>query len=90
MRLIQVTLGAAATRVTTGQIYSPAVIIQNNAAANVRVGDNTVSATKGLLLLTASGGGGGSITIYRADNRIPLFEYFLFGTAGNIIDVFYE
>ncbi len=88
MRLIQVTLGAAATQVTIAKIYSPYVVIQDNAGANCRVGDNTVSATKGILL--ATGSPGGSITITRADNRVPLFQYFIFGTAGNIIDVLYE
>ncbi len=91
MRLIQVTLGAAATQVTIAKIYSPYVVIQDNAAAACRVGDNTVTASKGVLLApSVASAPGGSITITRADNRVPLFQYFIFGTAGNIIDVLYE
>lgn len=91
MRLIQVTLGTAATRITTGKIYTPSLFIQNNAAAVVRLGDNTVSATRGIALSpSVAGAPGGSFTNYRPDNRIFLDSYFLFGTAGQVIDVLYE
>ena len=89
MRLIQITMGAGArTQITTAQIYSPFLTIQNNSANNVRVGDNTVSSTKGILL--ASGSPGGSYTIQRNDNRIPLFQYYISAPVGTIVDIHYE
>lgn len=90
MRLIQITLGAGATRVTTAQIYTPALFIQNNGTGVMRVGDNTVSATKGIALLSNTGPGGGTYTCYRPDNRIHLADYYVFGTAGQLVDVLYE
>lgn len=85
MRTIQVTLGATATQVTTGQIYSPFVIIQNNASHSIRVGDNTVTSSKGINVSAS-----GSITIQRSDNRILLKSYYIFGTQNDVIDILYE
>lgn len=94
MYLLQITLGAAATPVIPKAVVPgnsrafSVLVIQNNSAANVRIGDSTVSATKGILLLTNAGGGGGSQTItpslqYTGD----LTEFYLFGTAGSVIDI---
>ncbi len=92
MHLLQITVGANATPIIPKAVV-PAnsaswscVIVQNNSAANVRVGDSSVSSTKGILL--ASGSPGGSVTItpslqYTGD----LQEFYLFGTAGSVIDV---
>ena len=97
MRLLQVTLLAGATPIvtnptTTGAsnpIYASTLIFQDNAAANCRVGDNTVSATRGILI--TSGSPGGSVGLVIATPRgTHLADYFLFGTAGNVIDILYE
>lgn len=90
MRLIQVTLGAGATAITTNTaIYASFMIIQNNAAAVVRVGDNTVSATKGIAL--SGGAPGGSATAQLTIARgAHLSEWYLFGTATQVIDILYE
>lgn len=91
MRVISVTLGAAATPITTKNIYSPFVTIQNNSAAAVYIGDNRVTgATNGIFLPPTTATGSGSYTIQRADNRILLNQYYLFGTAGSVIVVHYE
>lgn len=92
MRLLQVTLLAGATPITTdSKIYSSFLVVQNNAAANVRLGDNTVSATRGILLATASPAPGGSATIQLNFPRgAHLSEWYLFGTAGQVIDILYE
>lgn len=85
----QVTLGAAATAVTSSvqHINAASVTIQNNTTHALRVGSkNYVSATKGISLSP----GGGSFTITRSDNRIPLYQYFLFGTNLDAIDVIVE
>jgi hypothetical protein len=57
-------------------------MIQNNSAANVRYGDSTVSASKGILLLP-----GGAATITPAVPANDLTQYYLFGTATDLIDV---
>lgn len=90
MRLIPVTLNAAATPIIAKGVQ-PAnslpfqwLMIQNNAANNCRVGDSSVSATKGILLLAS----GGSMTAAPAlEYTSDLYEWFIFGTAGQIIDV---
>lgn len=88
MRLIQVTLTASATPITTDtNIYASMLIVQDNAAAGVRLGDNTVSATRGIALSL----GGGSSTITLAFPRgAHLSEWYLFGTTSQVIDVLYE
>lgn len=90
MRLLQVTLGAAATRITSAKIYTGNLAIQNNAAAVCRVGDNTVSATKGIALAAGSTTTQTAFVVRRSDNRVFLADYYLFGTAGQVIDVLYE
>jgi hypothetical protein len=93
MHLLQVTV--AATGVAQ-PIIPPAVqpasqnpfsvfVVQNNSAAAVRLGDSTVSATRGILL--AAGTPGGSQTIqpalqYTGDLR----EFYIAGTIASVID----
>jgi hypothetical protein len=89
MRLIQVTLGSAATPIVAKGVQ-PAnslpfqtLIIQNNAAHAIHVGDSTVSSGKGIQLTT-----GGSLTIQLGlEYSSDLYEFFLFGTAADVIDV---
>lgn len=49
-RLLQITLGSGATQISATPAYFNQMTVQNNAADNVRVGDSTVSSTKGILL----------------------------------------
>lgn len=93
VKTLQVTLGAGATQVFTpaalaDTIRARQVIIQCNAAANVRVGDANVSATRGALLLAASNG---SINLGEnfTGGEIDLQTIWLFGTATQVIDVIY-
>lgn len=92
MYLLQVTLLATATPIIPKAVV-PAnsksfsvFVIQNNAAHTVRVGDSSVSATRGIVLLAGPGGGSQTITPalqYSGD----LTEFYLFGTAADVIDV---
>lgn len=85
-RLIQITTTGAKQQVTSNQIYTPFVTFQNNGTNNIRIGDNSVSATKGILIFPT-----GSYTVQRADNRVPLFTRFIFGIGvGDKIDIDYE
>lgn len=87
MRVIEKTLTGSAQQVTASQIYTPFVIFQNNDATNsVTVGDNTVTATKGIVIPN----GGGTFTVQRADNRIPLFNYYVIGTSASKVEILYE
>ncbi len=92
--LIQTSLGAGATQIAPpaspqAQILCRQVIIQNNAAHIMRVGDSTVSATKGIYLAAGPGGGSlnsGAVAIYNS----YLSDFWVFGTAADVVDVFYN
>ena len=85
--LIQVTLGAGATQISKHGINFKQMIIQNNTSADtVRVGDSTVSSTKGILLTAGSAFNAGALNIQAG----ILSGYYLFGTAADVIDVLYE
>lgn len=99
MQLIQVTLLAGATPIvspsatqtpTQNRISFQTLLIQNNSANVCRVGDSSVSATKGIALAA------GSTTTQLPLAIVPpleyssdLSDYYLFGTAGNVIDILY-
>ena len=88
MHLLQITVGALATPIIAKAVV-PAnsaafslVSIQNNGGSSIRVGDSSVSATKGILILA-----GGSMTLtpslsYTGD----LTEFYIFG-AGATVDI---
>jgi hypothetical protein len=94
MRLIQLTLTGAAQQISpnldglnqSGQVYCSLLVIQNNGADNVRVGDNTVTATRGILLSPL-----GSSTfepfLFRGT---MLAQWWVIGTAGQLLDILYE
>lgn len=95
MYLQQVTLTAVATPVIPKAVV-PAnsrsfsvFTIQNNSAAAVRVGDSTVSATRGILLDPSNAGAaGGAYTITPALQFTgDLTEFYLFGASGSVIDL---
>jgi hypothetical protein len=90
MRLIQVTIGAAATQITANQIYASVLLIQKNTANNCRVGDKTVTSSKGIVVPAGNTTPVAPLKIGRSDNRIPLFEYYIAGTQNDVVDVLYE
>lgn len=84
--LIQVTLLATATQVSPISLVVNQVMFQNNAGHACRIGDSTVTSTKGIAL--ASGSPGGSATFGPfAVNNTDLTEWYIFGTPGDVIDV---
>ena len=87
---LQVILGAGATQISTSNTFCRQIIIQNNAAGTMRVGDSTVSATKGIYL--AAGPGGGSINSGPASPvyNSYLSDFWVFGTSTQVVDVFYN
>jgi hypothetical protein len=86
-RLIQVTLGAGATQISATPAYCNQMDVQDNAAAVCRLGDSTVSATKGIQLLAAGVDGSKHTIGPFAGQQIDASQYYLFGTATQLIDV---
>jgi hypothetical protein len=90
--LLQKTLLATATQIAapsspTAQIQCRQIIIQNNAAGTMRLGDSTVSSTKGIYLAAGPGGGSfnsGVVEIYNS----YLSDFWVFGTVDQVVDVF--
>ena len=77
-------IGAAPSQ--NGNIFVQQLIVQNNQAHNMRLGDVTVSSTKGLLLL-ANGGSfnGGAFINYGT----YLSDWWINGTSGDVVDFIY-
>ena len=64
------------------------LVIQNNATHNIRIGDVTVSATKGILI--ASGTPGGSLGFNGFMNySCYISDVWIAGTSGDVIDILY-
>ncbi len=88
VHVLQVTLGATATRISSTRIPVRQVTFQNNAANTMRIGDSTVSSTKGIQL--AFGNPGGSATMGTLDAyNTDLSEWWVFGTNAQLLDVLY-
>src|SRR6185437_2760661 len=93
VRTFQVTLTGSAQPISaalpTG--YPPLgrqIVLQNNDAAVMRVGDSTVTASKGYQL--ASGGAANSaLDLGQMENPIDLSTIFVIGTATQKLDVTY-
>ena len=66
-------------------IFFQYVVFQNNSGHNIRLGDSTVSSTKGILLNS-----GGSETIPLAMTYSgTLNEWWVNGTAADLLDILY-
>lgn len=99
MKILQVTLLATATPIVAQNATQNStqlremfqiLIVQNNSAHSVRLGDASVSATKGLVLASGSTTTTPPLIIApHLEYSSDLSEYFLFGTAGDLIDVMY-
>lgn len=60
----------------------------NGAAGNVRVGDSSVSATRGIIL--TPGAPGGAMTVQLSISRAYLPGYWLYAASGTVVDILYE
>ena len=92
MRVIEVTLGSGATQITpdqnaTGasQIYVTTLVIAP-AGATATLGDDTVTATKGIPISTTVP----LVLTFDTPRGSLLSQYWLYGTPGDKVEVLYE
>ena len=90
VHLLQVTLGAGKTQISTSALPCRAVTFQNNAAAVMRIGDTNVTTTKGIQL-AANGAANSSYSLPPIDvqDYIDLSQWYVIGTAAQLLDVLY-
>jgi hypothetical protein len=85
-RTIQVTLGAGATQISVTAAPFNQMIVQNNGSA-ARLGDSTVTSTKGIAL-AASNAVNSTVSIGPfAGQQGDASQFYLFGTNAQVIDV---
>jgi len=82
---LQVTLTGSAQQITANNVNAFALTFQNNAAAVMRVGDSTVTASKGYSLAAT----GGTLTVPLLQPT-QLNKWYVIGTAAQLLDVTYD
>jgi hypothetical protein len=83
-----VTTGAGVGGPQIGNLYVQQLQIQNNSGHVMRVGDVTVSATRGIVI--ASGAPGGSDNLGAFINYgTYISDWYVFGTTGDVVDFLY-
>lgn len=85
--LLQITLTGSAQAFTANNTPCRHVIVQNTATHVMRVGDSTVTTTKGLSLASA----GLPVVLAAAlDEQVyNLTQFYVIGTAADLLDVLY-
>lgn len=88
VRTLQITLTGAAQPVSATAIKCKWATFQNNAAAVMRIGDANVTAARGYSLATSGAFPVpvNEVATYGAD----LSQWFVFGTATQVLDVVYD
>lgn len=79
-----ITVGASPVGVT----YVQQLIIQNNSGAPVRIGDVTVSVSRGILLTNAAPPNSANLGAF-INYGTYLADWYVFGTAGDVVDFLY-
>jgi hypothetical protein len=83
MTIFQVVLGTGATQFPALQSQPQFMTVQNNTSDNMRIGDKTVTSSKGIAL-----GPGGSLTFSLGlDYATRVSEFWVIGTAADVLDV---
>ena len=83
MIIFQVTLGTGATQFPAIQAQPQYMTVQNNATHAMRIGDKTVTSSKGISLSP-----GGALTFSLGlDYATRLCEFWAVGTAADVLDV---
>lgn len=84
---LQVTLGAAATPLATLANQCNWIVVQNNATHAMRVGDASVTATRGIQLASGSPGGSFYQGPKPTGGATNLAQLYVFGTSGDVVDI---
>jgi len=80
-----VTQGAGVGAPPVGNLYVQQLLVQNNGGNDMRLGDVTVTASRGLVL-----GSSGSINMGAFINYGTfLSDWYCYGTAGDVVDFVY-
>jgi len=94
MRILQLTMTGSAQELAPVLgglnqgigIYCSVLQMQNNGTHSMRVGDNTVTASRGQLI----GPSGGLYTAPCPPKGTRLSDWWVIGTSGDILDILYE
>ena len=81
--------GAGVGAPQIGNLYVQQLIIQNNGSHNCRVGDVTVSSTRGILLAGSTPPGGSISNTTPINYATYLSDWWVSGTSGDVIDFLY-
>src|ERR1035437_4729574 len=84
----KVQLSAGLPSYAPPNIFVQYLTIQNNAGHSIRIGDTTVSATKGILLASGTPGGSLGINGFMSYGSY-VSDWWVFGTPADVIDVMY-
>jgi hypothetical protein len=71
-----------------GNIYVQQLMFQNNSATSIRIGDWSVSPTRGILLAPGTPGGSSNYGAF-INYGTYLSDWWISGTAGAVIDIIY-
>lgn len=84
---MQVTIGAGVTSILpAGNITCRWIVFQNNAANTMRIGDSSITSSRGVKLLA----GGSFYQGYSGPAAFSLSGWYVQGTQNDVIDVIYE
>lgn len=92
MRVIEVTLGAGATQIQAATQQAPqaniavSLLVIAPATASATLGDNTVTATRGIPVSTSAP----LVLTFSQPRGSLLSQYWLYGTEGDLVEVLYE
>lgn len=92
VKTLQVTIGAANTSIISSGAHQNCrwIVIENNAAHSIRIGDTNISSSRGLLLSSGTPGGSFYIGPDSAGSARDLGNWFINGTQSDVIDVIYD
>lgn len=92
MRIIKVTIGAGGTTqiTTNANLYASIITLQNQGAASMTIGDNTVATNGGIILATGTPVGGSGTFQMAFPRGTHLVDWWVNGTAGQVLSVLYE
>lgn len=87
MRLLSVTIAAGTrTQITTANIYASVMVVQAN-TATAYLGDDTVTSTTGIPLLTTAAP---LVIPFDIRRGSLLSQYYVAGTTGDVVNILYE